>query len=169
MEPSDELKSEVLRLYNQNPVGWYVLVARDVEGHIDTVFIRGEDAWFLKEEQTSPYERVGVGEKISVNGLDRYRYTSFGFRPIPQAVLKQIGMSRSSPRNIDLLLETLLKTKPLPLHSIKSPVFIEGPIIVQRDRCGRIFESQKELDLKLRRELNRLLDRRYPHLRRIYG
>lgn len=166
MEPSEELKQEIFRRYNQNPVGWRVLVARDIEGHIDTVFIRGEDAWFLKEEYTSPYERLGVGERIVVKDFsEKMEYDSFGFRPIPQDTLKHLGETQ----NIDPLINQVLKTKPLPISSIKSPAFLEGPIIVSRSPQSELFETQKKLDLKLRVELNKLLERKYPHLRRMYG
>lgn len=169
MEPSSELKREILREYNKESSEWYVFTSKDIRGHIDTAFVHGKDVWFLKEQPINPYQSVGFGVR-SVTGELRAKLPahSFGFRPLNRRLITEILSEESSARRMDLMVENMLRQRPVPLSRIRSPVAIEGPVVYSPSNQD-VFPQQQDLDTKLRTELDRLIMRKYPHLTTTYG
>ncbi|MEM4298195.1 MAG: hypothetical protein QW815_07500 [Nitrososphaerota archaeon] len=168
MRSSKEIRRELIQEYNKDPTGWRVYVGRDVRGYTDLIFTHGRDVWFLKEEAISPYENVGLGIKsvMARDGLAPSLPT-FGFRPLSKDLVESVWKAISEQRGVGNLIMKLLDQKPRPLSSIMAEALLEGPIIGS-PRTLEIFPEQRELDLKLRRDLEKLLERKYPHLLTTY-
>jgi len=169
MIPSSEIRREILREYNKDPIGWRVLTSRDIRGHIDIIFSHRGDVWFLKEEHVNPFEAVGFGvrEKMpevkgSLQGL------SFGFRPVTGRMMGEIWRAVEREDDVGRIISSLLNQKPIPINRIRAPAVLEGPVVTS-PKPLEVFPEQRNLDIKLRSELDKLISRKYPHLITTYG
>jgi len=160
---SEEIKSakqarlEIRKLYEEDPVGWHIFLGRDKKGYYNTSIVHRSDLWLIKEEVINPYEAIGYALKTTLQkDLEISEEISFGLRPL-----------QSEIEDIDDVLKVMLQ-KPLPSSKITSPYVAEGPYIIST-RLGELAPSQSELERRLSAELDRLVEKRYGYLRRIYG
>jgi len=160
---SEEIKSakqarlEIRKLYEEDPEGWHIFLSRDKKGYYNTSVVHRSDLWLIKEELINPYEAIGYALKTTLQkDLKISDEISFGLRPLQGEV-----------EDIDALLKVMFQ-KPLPLSKIKSPYVAEGPYIIST-KLGSLAPSQSELESRLSAELDRLVEKRYSYLRRIYG
>ena len=161
---SEEIKSakqarlEVLKTYEEDPQGWHIFLGRDKKGYYNTNIIHQSDLWLIKEEIINPYETVGYALKTTLQKEPKLSEVAFGLRPVP-----------GSLEDAEAVLKLMLKQKPLPPSKIATPYVAEGPYIISTQKENFIAPSQSELESKLSAELDRLVEKRYSHLRRIYG
>lgn len=170
MLPSVELKKQIFRRYNEEPKDWYVFTSRDLRGYLDTIVVHGQDVWLIKEEQINPYESTGFGVRERVEKAEAFRASSpypFGFRPLPQELVKEMMKAIGRGTDIRESIDRAMGIRPLPIHKIRSDVMMQGPILYS-PKPVRITPNQEALDAKLRLELGRLLNRKYPHLLSTY-
>lgn len=167
MKLSEEIRRELLYEYNKDPAGWRVYVGRDVKGHTDIIFIHGQDVWFLKEEVVSPFETVGFGTRSVMPSNVTTSLPTFGFRPISTKMVEKLLKAIHRQDDVRDIIIKLLNQKPRSLSNIRTEALLEGPVVGSQ-RTLELFPEQKELDLKLRRELEKLLEKRYPHLLTTY-
>ncbi|MEE8114802.1 MAG: hypothetical protein V3T23_10655 [Nitrososphaerales archaeon] len=165
MISSFEMKQRVASAYNLDPQGWQAYTSRDQEGHIETVFLHGDDLYVLKEEMINPFKSVGVAvqEKINSNRAPTTS-PSFGLRPVTDDILQRMTTFKE-PSD---LIGAVMRQKPIPTARIRAPAVVQGPVNFSPSPLRIMGEQQDNLDAKLRRELNKLVDREYPHLRSIY-
>ncbi|MFN3621690.1 MAG: hypothetical protein ACK4TI_02255, partial [Nitrososphaerales archaeon] len=152
-----QTRLEILKLYEEDPEGWHILIGRDKKGYRNTSIIHRKELWLIKEEVINPFETVGYALKTTLKNetLPLLKDITFGLRPI-QGTLE----------DTEMLLKAILEQKPLPPSEIITPYVAEGPYIFSEHL---IAPSQIELDNRLTAELDRLVERRYSYLRRIYG
>ncbi|MEM1524761.1 MAG: hypothetical protein QW372_00215 [Nitrososphaerales archaeon] len=169
MESASELKRKIFKRYEEEPTGWQVYTAKDQYGHINTIFIHGKDVWFLKEEFINPYETIGVGVKdtLSASSIPIIK-PNFGFRPLTKRMMIEIINAYEGKGSLKEIIKKVLNTNPLPLSDIRTPLIMEGPIMHTIQGIPSIVNKQEELDMKLRIELNNLINKKYPHLTTIY-
>jgi hypothetical protein len=163
IKPADKIREEIRILYNKNPKKWHVLVGRDSKGYSCTIFLHKNEMWILKEEPLNPYESIGCGSKLeeideSLKPFLKNPY-SFGFRPIPERYLDEILKEGISE---DIIMKTLAKS-PSPLGSIKSPSIV-GPITLPTKPIDFVSEKQTKLNLKLTKQLDRMILKKRPEL-----
>jgi hypothetical protein len=169
MEEADRIKREILREYDRDPTGWHVFAARDSRGYFDTVVVHGREVWLIKEHAVNPFESVGFGIRSLADDLrlEAPPYT-FGFRPVDRESMEQVLRRASEGQSLLDTLRTILERSPQPLREIRTPLALGGPVLVGRESRLDIFPQQRELDRRLRSELDRLLMKRYPHLFTMY-
>jgi hypothetical protein len=160
---SEEIKSakqarlEIVRLYEEDPEGWHIFLSRDNKGYYNTSVVHRSDFWLIKEEVINPYEVVGYALKTTLQkDLGLSEEISFGLRPLQGRV-----------EDVEVVLKAMLQ-KPLPPSKITSPYVAEGPYIIST-KLSSLAPSQSELEKRLSAELDRLTEKRYSYLRRIYG
>ncbi len=159
IKESRQARLEILRLYEEDPQGWYILVGRDAKGYHNTSIVHREEVWVIKEEVINPYERIGYAAKTRLEeAIDFSREISFGLRPI------QIDAAG----DIDTLMGSILAQRPLPASKVDTPIVAEGPYLLSR-HATHLAKGQGRLEAELEEELERLIERRYGYLRRIYG
>ena len=166
MESAEDIRKQILREYNKEPTGWQAYTGRDMRGHIDTVFVHGKNVWILKEELINPNQTVGFGvidEMPVVSSIVSHQ--SFGFRPVTKRLIQEI----SAEKNITQTINSLLNRRPVSLHSLRSGIALEGPIMFSPKPGDVIPPKLRQIELELRLELDRLLTRRFPHLSTIYS
>ena len=78
--------------------------------------------------------------------------------------MKELAGSIDDPKTVVDIMSKLLKTKPVPTdEAMRSQAILQGPIMQSSRQVDLISESQKELDRRLGRQLERLVMRRYRH------
>ena len=167
MISSLEMKQRVASAYNLDPEGWQAYASRDKEGHIETVFLHGDDLYILKEEVINPFKSIGVGAQEKINStLAQTTFTSpsFGLRPVTHDILERMTTFKE-PND---LIGEVMRQNPIPTTKILAPAVVQGPMNFSLSPLRIMGERQDNLDAKIRSELNKLVDREYPHLRSIY-
>lgn len=170
VESSNEVRKKALSAYNRSPKGWKVTVTRDRAGFYNTIIVNRKNIWLLKEEIINPFETKGYGIVDSLDEEPEFNSpgSSFGFRPLKADSLELAQNEDDLRRRSDRLLKETLTRDPVSLDRITTPLTIQGPMLYS-DKRDVIFSSHhRDLDLKLRVELEKLISRRHPHLRTTY-
>ena len=142
MRPVAEIMEEMRRAYKRDrrKREWRVLEGMDSRGHHDLFFYSPSSGlWQIKAELKSPHEFLGVGTKLVRRKVDeRVKEVVEEGRPVP------FGLMSIHPERRDRLIIAAGVGK----HSEST------------DRLKELLSSrQRDLDVKLRRELERLCRR----------
>ncbi|MEM3383449.1 MAG: hypothetical protein QXL52_05535 [Nitrososphaerales archaeon] len=170
MLPSYILKREIFKLYNKDPIGWYILIRRDQKGYYDTTIVHKKDVWLIKEEQINPYELIGFGFKGELENNEALKFIrsyQFGFRPISKKILDDFMISLNDEKNLSKLMSKIIEEDPVPVDKIKSEFMVQGPLIYPTKPI-ELISNQNEMDVQLKIELDKLIYRKYPHLLTTY-
>ena len=170
MESSNEVRKKALSAYNQNPKGWKVTVTRDNAGFFNTMIVKRKNIWLLKEQVINPFRTEGYGIVDTLDEEPDFNSpsSSFGFRPLKPDSLELAQNEEDLKRRSDQLIKETLTRDPVSLDRITTPFTIQGPMLYS-DKRNALFSSQhRELDFKLKVELEKLISRRHPHLRTTY-
>lgn len=165
--PADEVKKRIARLYNEDPRGWHMLAGLDSKGYHDLLVIHGSEFWYIKEQTVNPYKTVGFGAygRLEKTVLPQLASSfSYGLRPLTHKQALRLFEALQTGRNLGDILYSLLSAQPAPLSQIKAPAVLQGPILQTAKPIAFLSEGQQKLDLKLRKELEKLLYEKYPHL-----
>jgi hypothetical protein len=156
--------------YNKQPVGWTVLT--DPKGNV--LVLGPSKGYMLKTISLNPREYTGVGTEIEdTEDLKRVIELgpSYGFRPLSNKQSEELMRSLSQRDKQNRLISQLLSKKPVPtweLEKDKPRVVVSGPIIAHPN-LSAISKSQRELELKLKFEADKLFRKKYPNRAAIYG
>jgi len=78
--------------------------------------------------------------------------------------MKEFAESIDDPGAVVDIMSNLLRTKPVSTdEAMRSQAILQGPIMQSSRPVDLISESQRELDRRLGRQLERLVMRRYRH------
>jgi hypothetical protein len=163
---STKIKREITRLYDKDPQGWNVLVGRDRAGFYDILFSHGTKAWQVKEYQVNPYKFVGLGAKLRnipepTMATENY---PFGLRPISADLIKELTGAMDDPRAMDDMASKLLSQRTVSsMEAVQSPAILQGPILQSNHPIDSLSPAHVKLDEKLRRELQRVVNREFRH------
>jgi hypothetical protein len=163
---SDRLRREISKLYDKNPQGWSISVGKDRAGFFDVLISNGAKAWQVKEYQVNPYKFVGLGSRIpnaTPNRLGAMEY-SFGLRPIGVEEIKELTTLLESPQAMSELTSRLLSRKPVTSEeAVESPAILHGPIMQSNRPLESLSTAHSRLDEKMRKDLQRLVNREFRH------
>jgi hypothetical protein len=161
---------KIMNQYNKQPVGWTVLT--DPKGNM--LVLGPSKGYMLKILPLNPQEYTGVGTVIEdteeLRGVTELG-PSYGFRPFSKKEAEELIRSLSQGDKQNRLISQLLRKKPVPtweLEKKKPSTVVSGPII-GHPNLSAISRSQKELELKLRSEVEKLFRKKYPNRAAIYG
>jgi len=170
---SEEIKKEIAEEYNKDPLGWNLFAGRDSESHLELIVTHRNTFWYIKEEIIKPTKTLGVGvrrrvDEEALNDLSVNKVFQFGFRPLDNRHINLLLQSKSQEQFNKVLIK-ILSTPPIPTTSNKrTNLGILGPIY-PKSSINSFIDRQKELDLKLRIELEKLLIRKRPEAILPYG
>ncbi len=164
VKSSERAKREIIKAYNKDPEDWRVLVGRDSGRHLSVLISHGEELWIVKEEQINPYKSVGYGVKTyqDADFLKNISPYTFGFRPLTRSQIDELTSAMEQRKSINEILTDLLARKPVSFKDIASPMVIQGPVLHTPKPIDYISDKHRQLDLKLKLELEKLLHRKYP-------
>jgi hypothetical protein len=167
----DEIIKEVMRKYNRNPKEWKVFAGKDKNGYYDLLITHKSQIWLIKSEQINPFKWVGYGVKQSIENdekIKKFPSFQFGFRPLSQKKIEELSETLEDREKMSEFILKLLNTQPKPIHEIKSPLVVQGPIVYSSKPLEIISEEQKRLSNKLKEELERLIYKKYSQTRTLY-
>ncbi|MHA1595391.1 MAG: hypothetical protein ACTSXJ_07890 [Candidatus Baldrarchaeia archaeon] len=161
--PIEEILKILLERYNKNPRGWSILI--DPQGNI--IVIGPNTAYRLKVIPLGPGKFTGVG--VAIEEIDEIRsllrgVPSFGIRPLTPKHLKVIEKELIKKGTISWeTLRKLTKTEPVPLNKAIGDWALIGPELHTTRPLSEIIKGQKELEMLLQREADKLFRERFPH------
>jgi len=170
VEPIESLMRRIIDQYNKKPEGWSVLT-----DHKGNVLVLGSRMGYrLKLIALNPQEYTGVGVRIS--GTKQMRKVvegvpSYGFRPLSGMDTKKLLSTihqRSAVQN--RVIKKLLDINPVStweLHKKETKTVLGGPVITHPN-LSAISKSQRELEVKLAVEADKLFRNKYPGRAAIY-
>ena len=170
VEPIESVMRRIMDQYNKKPEGWSVLT-----DHKGNVLVLGSRMGYrLKLIPLNPQEYTGVG--IRIGGLKEMREVvegvpSYGLRPLSGMETKKLLSTihqRGAVRN--KLIKKLLGITPVPtweLQKKETKTVLGGPVIVHPN-LSAISKSQRELEMKLAVEADKLFRKKYPGRAAIY-
>lgn len=166
MRDSTKMRREISKLYDKEPEGWRVLVGKDRLGFYDVLISRGTEAWQIKEHQVNPYKFVGLGSKLPSVDLPKPSVEEypFGLRPISPDQINELANLIDDPRAVSELAARLLSRKPVgSSEAAESPAVLQGPILASGRPIQALSSAHNKLDERLRKELQRLVNREFRH------
>jgi hypothetical protein len=169
IEPIESILNKIMRRYDGRPTDWNVLI--DYKGNV--LVLGPKEGYMLKMVSINPEKQIGVGIKLdSPNEMRRLvdGGPSWGFRPLSAIHTKELlnGFRHAEKRKG--LVSEILKRKPvstLELKRKRPKAVLSGPFIRYPD-LSDISTSQKELELKLKIEAEKLFRKKYPYRATIY-
>ena len=168
----EDIVARILADYNKHPKGWHVLLTKSQGMGYDAYILRPEGMMaMIKLESIYKPKPVGVGVEITeeMRGLREIvegRTHSFGVRPIPEGLLvkllNSIGSGAPPPAG---LITKIMENEPVSQEEITASFALQGPILHVSKPLPLEYAStrQRELDLRLQRQLQRLLYEKYGH------
>lgn len=169
IEPIESLLNKIMRRYDGRPTGWNVLT--DYKGNV--LVLGPKEGYMLKMVSINPEKQIGVGMKFDSSYEMRSLVEggpSWGFRPLSAIQTEELlnGFRHAEKRK--RLISEILERKPvstLELERKRPKMFLSGPFIRYPD-LNFVSKSQKELELKLKIEAEKLFRKKYPYRATIY-
>jgi hypothetical protein len=152
----EELFQEIIEEYNNDPEGWKVSAAKR-GSRVDFYISRGGKFWHLKSEILTPYKRVGVGGKVRVAKKidDEIHY---GWRPLTKKQMRRVMRELKIEGTVSSsTLQEILQISPKSFFDIDEEYIFQGPITFHHTPLQNLSKNQKKLDIKLTKELNKLV------------
>lgn len=168
MLAAEEIIQEIIQRYNKKPLGWKV--ASDLKGN--AIVIGPDFGYRLKTMMISPSENIGFGTRFESKDLGTSIDTgySFGFRTVPADLFERLLKGNpTGSEGVQSIIGKILESDPIPLNRIGSGAegVLGGPFLQHPD-LRALSKAQRELDEKLRIEVEKEFIRRYPLRASIY-
>jgi hypothetical protein len=163
LKSAEDVKKEIFELYEKDPTEWRVLSGRDRHGYHDLIVMHGTDLWIIKEQLINPYKSVGFAVKTfgKGNNLESFQTPQCGIRPISQTQIEEITQTIEKGRSVREVLSEIMTHRPISFRDLRSPAIVQGPILHVNQPTDLVSTRQRDLDLKLRAELEKLLMKKY--------
>lgn len=160
MKSVKEVLEEIEKKYNQNPLDWNISIGRDPTGY-GNIFISNEvNLWQIKIDSLYKPNPYGMGMKLGpveeFSDLISPNLHSFGFRPLLPTHLKNLQSNIIQEKSINHVIDEILSEKPVSPNQSEHQNFLVGPVMHSSFQ-GYVSDKQKELDQKLKRNLDKLL------------
>lgn len=142
----DKILAEIKKEYDKDRKDWRILSGETPYG-LDSFISKEDRAWQLKLDFIRPFEVLGLGSKIS---------------NIDEKI-----QGRVQEKGIPFLFEMLVpqtKDQWLVAHGLSSHIDRQNMALLKQS----VTHTQGPIDLELRRELDRLIDKKFPMKRKQY-
>lgn len=161
MKSIEELLAEIDAKYNKNPKGWNISVGGpDPRGHGNIFISNNVNLWQLKIDSLFKPNPYGIGTKLGeIDEFPEFKNPSspsFGFRPLLPSHLDKLKLNLQQKKPINKVINEILNTNPVSINQMTKSNYIMGPIMHSSFK-GYVSDKQKELDKKMRRNLDDLL------------
>ena len=167
MISSEKIRAKIEKDYNRNPEGWQAYISNN-KGHVDSIFVNEDNLYIVKEQIINPFKSIGLGVKRKISfDLKESKQINFGLRPVsPKLIDNLINNNQAESNNF---VNNILKQKPSSYEDIKTPVMLQGPVNYSSTNMNKLWETEKDLDSRLRSELQKILNKKYPYISSIYS
>jgi hypothetical protein len=151
---------EIWKKYNEDSMGWHVLVGRGSKGYYDVFITNPKELWQLKLESVYRPNPIGLGVRIkkSAESGELLRgIPNYGLRPLSKKTMAMMmSVLKMGAPPVSALRE-ILNIEPKPHGEIATPWILQGPVIHSAQPLELISDKQRELDARLSVELDSLL------------
>jgi hypothetical protein len=160
----ENLRRHLLESYSRNPKGWsFVISPSWKHGFYDATVSGPEGAWMLKIDSIFKPAPLVLGSPTEDSPkLKPVGPFPYGYRSLPPEFILQVlrGEGRSSGDEAAAEWQSVLGSQTVVPEEGRA--YAEGPFVLTREGKIGLAESQRELDVKLASEMQRLLRTRYP-------
>ena len=136
----EEMIAEIKKEYDKDKTNWRIISSGNSLG-LDSFICQHDRAWQLKMDFVKPFEVIGLGSKIT--SLDEKIQTK----------VRQSGMPFLFEMLVPQPKDQWVVARGLSTH-------IDRPNLATLKKA--ITEEQGPIDLELRKELNRIIDKKFP-------
>ena len=154
----------MLENYSKNPKGWSFVISPSQKHGFCDAFVSGSDGtWMLKIDSIFKPMPIVLGSPTEDSPEPKPSSPfPYGYRNLPPEVILQMLRGEGyQPRDRTAAnLLPLLKSKTVVPEEGRS--YAEGPFVFASKRNFDLSERQRDLDMKLASEMQRLLRTRYP-------
>jgi hypothetical protein len=159
----ESLRRHLLESYSKNPKGWSFVISPSAKHAFCDAIVSGSDGtWMLKMDSIFKPNPIVLGSPTE-DSLELKPAGSFpyGYRNLPPGlILQMLGGEGNSPEDKTADLLSLLKSETVVPEEGRP--YAEGPFVFTRSGNVELSERQRDLDMKLASEMQRLLRTRYP-------
>jgi len=161
VKPVKEVLEEIEKKYNRNPLDWNISIGRDQNNYGNIFISNPVNIWQIKIDSLFKPNPSGLGMKLGpveeFSDLVRPNQHSFGFRPLLPTHLEDLQRNIVQQKPINSIIDEVLGEKPVSLNQSEhtNPLLV-GPVMHSSFQ-GYVSDKQKELDQKLKRSLDKLL------------
>lgn len=145
--------------YNTNPADWTILIGEPKGTHSDIFISTGEELWQVKVDSFYRSKPIGLGMKVGgeeeASKVIREEEPTYGLRSIPEDMIRKFIDGAIGDEDMVPIVDKVLKSKPRRVADLESSAVLQGP--VQFGGPAELSGKQRELNLKLKRSLDRLL------------
>lgn len=142
----DKILAEIKKEYDKDRKDWRIISGETSFG-LDSFISKDDRAWQLKLDFIRPYEALGLGSKIT---------------NIDEKI-----QGRVQERGVPFLFEMLVpqtKDQWLVAHGLSSHIDRQNMALLKKS----VANAQGPIDLELRKELDRIIDKKFPMKRKQY-
>jgi len=148
MKAAGEIIKDVKKRYDEDKDDWSILGGKDSKGHYDTFIAQPPRLWQIKSEPINPFQAIGLGIGPT--------------RTIDEEILRAI-MELGKPINFQAL---------FPQPKDNSAIFVRGVERFSTTATNRLKKeydnTQNKVDSKLTKELEELVNKKYPSRKTMY-
>jgi hypothetical protein len=157
--PVDQLMRKLSSKYNSDPGDWTVLIGEPKGTHNDIFISTGKELWQVKVDSFYRSKPIGLGMKVGgeeeASKVIREEEPTYGLRPIPEDMIRKFIDGAIGDEDMVPIVDKVLKSKPRRVADLESSAVLQGP--VQFGGPAELSGKQRDLNLKLKRSLDRLL------------
>ncbi|MGP8124506.1 MAG: hypothetical protein ACLQEQ_01360 [Nitrososphaerales archaeon] len=160
----ESLRRRLLEGYSKNPRGWsFVMSPSGRHGFCDA-FVSGPDGtWMLKIDSIFKPTPIVLGSPTEDSpGLKPAGPFPYGFRNLHRDLILQMLRGGGYPPRDKATANFLPMLKSETVVPEEGRSYAEGPFIFTSERKVDLSERQRDVDIKLASEMQRLLRTRYP-------
>jgi len=142
----EKILAEIKKEYDKDRLDWRIISGETPFG-LDSFISKEDRAWQLKLDFVRPFEALGLGSKIT---------------NIDEKIQEKVR-----EKGVPFLFEMLVpqpKNQWLAAHGLSSHVDKQNMALLKKS----VAKEQGPIDLELRKELNHLIDKKFPMKRKQY-
>jgi hypothetical protein len=160
----ESLRRHLLEGYSKNPKGWsFVISPSRKHGFYDAIVSGPAEAWMLKID--SVFKPVPIVLGSPTENSPKLRPAGpfpYGYRNLPPDLILQMLEGEGYPQKNKAGANFLSMLRSETVVPEEGKTYAEGPFVLTNGEKVGLSERQRDLDMKLASEMQRLLRIRYP-------
>ena len=160
----ESLRRHLLESYSKNPKGWsFVISPSGKHGFCDAVVSGSDGTWMLKIDSIFKPTPIVLGSPTEDSPeLKPAGPFPYGYRNLPPELILQMLRGEGYPPRDKAATNFLSLLKSETVVPEEGGSYAEGPFVFTSKGNVNLSERQRDVDMKLASEMQRLLRTRYP-------
>jgi hypothetical protein len=160
----ESLRRRLLESYSRNPKGWSFVVSPSAKhGFFDALVSGSDGTWMLKMDSIFKPSPILLGSLTEDSpALKPAGPFPYGYRNLPPESILQLLRGEGSPSRDETQAGFLSLLRSETVVHEEGRTYAEGPFVLTSRGSVELSERQRDVDMKLSSEMQRLLRIRYP-------